>query len=48
MSAKQGELVREISRLESLIERLKKEKEALEKDLGRMEGQQPKSLTSGQ
>jgi chromosome segregation protein len=48
MSAKQGELVRENSRLESMIERLKKEKEALEKDLGRMEGQQPKSLTGGQ
>ena len=48
MSAKQGEFVREISRLESVIERLKKEKEELEKELGRLEGQQPKSLTGGQ
>jgi chromosome segregation ATPase len=48
VSAKQGELVREISRLESVIERLKKDREALEKELGRLEAQQPKPLTSGQ
>jgi chromosome segregation ATPase len=48
MFAKQGELVRESSRLESIIERLKKDKEALEKELGHREGQQPKLLTGGQ
>jgi chromosome segregation ATPase len=48
-STKQGELTRESSRLEGIIERFKKEKEALEKALGRLEGQQqPKSLTGGQ
>jgi chromosome segregation ATPase len=48
MSMKQGELVREISRLESVIERLKKDREDLEKELGRLEAQQLKSLTGGQ
>jgi len=48
MSAKQGELVREISRLESVIERLKKDREDREKELGRLESQQPKALTGGQ
>ena len=48
ISAKQDELVRESSRLEGIIERLKKEKEALGKELGRSEGQQSKSSTGGQ
>lgn len=48
VSAKQGELVRESSRLETVIERLKKEKETLEKELGRLEGETPKSPTGGQ
>ena len=41
-SAKQGELTREVSGLEATIERLKKEKEALEKELGKLESQKPK------
>jgi len=45
---KQGALARESARLEEMIERLKKEKEAMEKALGHLEGQQPKSLTGGQ
>jgi len=45
---KQGVLARESARLEEMLERLKKEKEALEKALGHLEGQQPKSLTGGQ
>jgi chromosome segregation ATPase len=48
MSAKQDDLVRESSHLESTIEQLKLEKEGLERDLGRLEGQQPKSLTGAQ
>ena len=45
---KQGVLARESARLEEMLERLKKEKEALEKALGHLEGQQPKSFTGGQ
>ena len=45
---KQGEFVREISRFENVIERLRKDKDALEKELGRLEAQQPKPLTGGQ
>ena len=40
-SAKQGELTREVSRLEAIIEGLKKQKEALEKEVGGLEGQKP-------
>lgn len=47
LSVKQGELTREVSGLEANIERLKKEKEALEKEVGRMEGQQPKPPSAG-
>jgi chromosome segregation ATPase len=47
-SAKQGELIRESSLFEAQIERLKKEKETLEKELGRLEGETPKSPTGGQ
>jgi cell division protein FtsB len=47
-SAKQGDLVRESARLEAEIERLKKAKETLEKEVGQLEGQQPKSPASGQ
>ena len=36
---KQGELTREVSRLEATSERLKKEKEVLEKEIGRQEAQ---------
>ena len=45
---KQGELTREISRLEAGVERLKKEKEALEKQIGRLEAQRPKVPPDGQ
>jgi len=48
MSTKQGELTRESARLEGIIERLKKEKEALEMALGHLESQQPKPRTGGQ
>jgi chromosome segregation ATPase len=41
----QGELTREISRLEATVERLKKEKEALEKEIGREEAQRQKAPT---
>jgi chromosome segregation ATPase len=41
---KQGELTRESSRLEATVDRLKKEKEALEKEIGRLEAQRPKVL----
>lgn len=44
---KQGELTREASRLEATVERLKKEKELLEKEIGRLEGQRLKSSSSG-
>ena len=47
-STKQGELTRESARLEGGIEQLKKEKEALEKELGHLESQQPKPRTGGQ
>jgi hypothetical protein len=33
--------------LEATIERLKKEKEALEKEIGQMEGQKPKPPSEG-
>jgi chromosome segregation ATPase len=46
-SAKQGELTRAVSALEATIERLNKEKEALEKEIGQMEGQKPKTPASG-
>ena len=36
---KKGELTREISRLEASVELLKKEKEPLEKEIGRLEAQ---------
>lgn len=45
---KQGELTREVSRLEATIERLKKEKEALEREVGRQEAQRQKNLSEGQ
>ena len=48
LSTKQGELTREISRLESSLERLRKEKEALEKAIGRQEAQQPKVSPASQ
>ena len=38
-SARQGELVRDAARLESVIEGLRKEKDALEKEIGRLEAQ---------
>jgi len=47
-SAKQGELTREVSGLEATIERLKKEKEALEKEIGRLEAQHQKAPSEGQ
>ena len=45
---KQGELTRETSRLEATVERLKKEKEALEKEIGRQEAQRQKTPSEGQ
>lgn len=45
---KQGELTREASRLDATIERLKKEKEALEKEIGRQEAQRQKNPSEGQ
>jgi len=48
MSTKKDEITRESARLEGGIERLKKEKEALEKELGYLESQQPKPRTGGQ
>ena len=45
---KQGELTRETSRLETTGDRLKKEKEALEKEIGRLEAQRPKVPPDGQ
>ena len=45
---KQGELTRETSRMEGTVERLKKEKEALEKEIGRLESQLPKVQPEGQ
>lgn len=47
LSVKQGELTRQVSGLETDIERLKKEKEALEKQIGKMESQQPKQPSEG-
>ena len=44
---KQGELTRETSRLEATVERLKKEKEALEKEIGRQEAQRQKAPPGG-
>ena len=44
---KQGELTREIARLEVIAERLKKEKEALEKEIGRQEAQRQKAPAGG-
>jgi chaperonin cofactor prefoldin len=48
ISQRQGDLLRESTRLEGRIEQLKKEKEALEKNLGTLESQQPKPLMGGQ
>jgi chromosome segregation ATPase len=45
---KQGELTREASRLDATIERLKKEKEALEKEIGRQEAQRQKNPSEDQ
>ena len=45
---KQSELTRETSRLEATVERLKKEKEALEKEIGRQEAQRHKASPIGQ
>ena len=45
---RQGELTRETSRLEATIERLKTEKNALEKENGRQEAQSKNSSTEGQ
>jgi hypothetical protein len=47
-STKQGEITRESSRLEIIIQGLTETKEALEKKLGALEGQQPKPFTGGQ
>jgi chromosome segregation ATPase len=47
LSTKQGDLTREVSGLEATIERLKKEKDALEKEIGQMEGQKPKPPSEG-
>jgi chromosome segregation ATPase len=47
LSVKQGELTREVSGLAAAIEQLKKEKEALEKEVGRLEGQKPKPPSEG-
>jgi DNA repair exonuclease SbcCD ATPase subunit len=44
---KQGELTRETSRLEATVERLKKEREALEKEIGRQEAQRQKAPPGG-
>jgi len=40
-------LTREVSGLAAAIEQLKKEKEALEKEVGRLEGQKPKPPSEG-
>jgi chromosome segregation ATPase len=48
LSTKHGELTREVSRLEASLERLKKEKEALEKEIGRQEAQPLKASPAGQ
>jgi chromosome segregation ATPase len=48
VSAKQGELVSESSRLGSTIEQLKQAIAELEQKRGRLEGQQLKSPTAGQ
>jgi chromosome segregation ATPase len=48
LSTKQGELTREVSRLETTVEQLKKEREALEKQLGRQDAQHQKAPTEGQ
>jgi len=45
---KQGELTRESSRLEATVEKLKKEKEGLEKEIGRQEALRPKVPPDGQ
>ena len=45
---KHGELTREIARLEPTVERLKKEKETLEKEIGKQEAQRLKPATDGQ
>ena len=45
---KQGEMTREGSRLEATVERLKTEKEALEKEIGRQEAQRQKTPVEGQ
>ena len=45
---KQSELTRETSRLETTVERLKKEKDALEKEIGRQEAQRQKASPVGQ
>jgi chromosome segregation ATPase len=47
LSVRQGELTREVSGLAAAIEQLKKEKEALEKEVGRLEGQKPKPPSEG-
>jgi membrane fusion protein (multidrug efflux system) len=45
---RQGEITREASRLDATIERLKKEKEALEKEIGRQEAQRQKNPAESQ
>jgi hypothetical protein len=45
---KQGELTREVSGLDATVEQLKKEKEALEKEIGRQEAQRHQAPVEGQ
>jgi chromosome segregation ATPase len=46
-STKQGELTREAARLESSVEKLKKEREVIEKEIGGLESQRQKAPTGG-
>lgn len=46
--AKQAELTRDLGRLEAEIEKRRKEKEALEKEIGRLEAQRPKPAPNSQ